>query len=328
MSKSSICFDGCPIIFDTDCVQYTGIDLPNIDTATGDYLTEILQKLNLLDFGETPFSANSTNSIYAVGGGVLGHSPKYYLRLNPSANNAASITTNGLFIPANTGGDGKVKVNAADTRDYLENQLGIADDGLVLLTVTPTKASGKIQFVPSIDFTVLMDKINEYKELFCSIISDCIPHSGTTTTTSTTTSTSTTTTTTTTSAPTTTTTTTTAAPATTTTTTTTAAPATTTTTTTTSAPATTTTTTTAAPATTTTTTSSSTTTTTTTGAPVVCHTYLVQATPTVSIEWLNCPDSTPQSTTLTSGASQNICCIEGSLNITSGSASITDNGVC
>ncbi len=73
---------------------------------------------------------------------------------------------------------------------------------------------------------------------------------------------------------------------------------------------------------------STSTTTTTTAAPILCRSYSIQATPTVSIEWEDCPTGAILSTTITSGGTQTFCIREGSLNVTGGSAEIIDLGPC
>lgn len=176
--SNNVCFDGCPIIFDASCAEYTGETLPNIDVAPYDTVEEVLIKLNdLLDFARTPFIANSTNTVSVLGGGVEGHSPKYSVRLNPSTLNAISSSSSGIKVVSTSGGDGKVKVNDSDIRDYLETKFAQTDDDIVIMTVTPVKVSEKIQFVPSISIETLLGEIKTQHSIqFCEIISDCIPH--------------------------------------------------------------------------------------------------------------------------------------------------------
>lgn len=200
MNKSFICYTGCPFILDAKCVEYNGPDLNNLfNISTGATLEEILQAIDLLSFSETPFVANSTNTVYAVGGGYHGHSPSYGVRINGIAPvNLLTVSQDGLFVDTAVGGDGKVKVDSGDPKDYLEDQFAVADDGVVIMTVTPTKVSGKMRFVPGFDVEALLSKIKvDYEDEFCEIIHDCIPHEinyFTTTTTSTSSTTTTTTT--------------------------------------------------------------------------------------------------------------------------------------
>lgn len=191
MSRNFICYNGCPFILDASCVEYTDAILNNLISASpGDRLDAILQTIDSISLSPTTFIANSTNSIASTPGGTIGHSPEYRVRLNPSVSNLLVLTNDGLKVVLNAGGDGKVKVNAGDPKDYLEDQFATADDGVVILTVTPTTVSGKIQFQPSIDAENLLITIRDtYLEEFCEIIHDCIPHTvgGFTTTTTTTT---------------------------------------------------------------------------------------------------------------------------------------------
>jgi len=186
---SFLCFDGCPFILDASCVDYTGPDLNNLfNMPTDSTLEEIIQSIDALTFVQTPFTAIGTNSIIAIAGGTIGHSPEYRVRRNPSANNAITSSTDGLKVTSSSIGDGKVKVNAGDTKDYLENQIDGDTDGIV--TINIQKIGGKLRFVPAIDIDALLDEIeNNHLTTFCSMINDCIPKGIKTFTSSTTTTT-------------------------------------------------------------------------------------------------------------------------------------------
>lgn len=187
---------------DAMCVQYTGADLDNLGVTSGEYLNTILQKINDSVFTQTNFVANTTDTIRGITGGTLGHSPMFEVRIDPDEDNAIEVTSLGLFVSPDNMGDGKVKVDASDPKDYLKNQLSPGTDGIV--TITPTVIAGVVYMVPSIDIPALLQYIKEnHKELLCQIAAECIPNETTTTSTTTTstTSTSTTTTTTTTVAP-------------------------------------------------------------------------------------------------------------------------------
>lgn len=192
---------------DAQCVQYTGDDLDNIGVHNGDYLETILQTLNDVVFSEVDFDANSTDSIEGVSGGSHGHSPMYNVILDPTDSNALTITSLGLYANSDNIGDGKVKVDSSDTKDYLINQLLPGNDANNIITITPTNISGVIYMVPIIDIVAFLNYIKDnFSDLLCSLVTDCMPVTTTTTSTSTssttsTTSTSSTTTTTTTAAP-------------------------------------------------------------------------------------------------------------------------------
>lgn len=198
----------CPNgVVDTTCVQYTGDDLDNLDVEAGDYLNDILEKLNDVVFSQTNFIANSTDSIIGVTGGTAGHSPVFTVRIDPDENNVLTVTSLGLMVDASDTGDGKVKVDSTDEKDYLKNQFSPGSDLNSIVTITPTTINGVIYMTPTISIVNLIAYIKEnYSELLCSIVNECVPEEETTTTTSTsttsTTSTSTTTTTTTTIGPT------------------------------------------------------------------------------------------------------------------------------
>lgn len=188
--QTNVCAEGCPFEVDAGCVIYTGDPLSVIDVNAGDYLDDILLKLNNITFSQTVFSANSTNSILATAGGTMGHSPLYAVRLDPT-NNLITVSATGLKVDSTIVLSGKVKVNASDTLDYLENQFSPATDTNNVIAITPTTIGGIIYLVPSINKTNL---INWLKDDLCDILDDCIPApmSTTTTTSTSTTSTSTT----------------------------------------------------------------------------------------------------------------------------------------
>jgi len=197
----------CPNgIVDTTCVIYTGDNLENLDVETGEYLDEILQKLNDVVYSQTNFIANSTDSIIGTTGGIAGHSPVFTVRIDPDDENVITVSSAGLMVDSALTGDGKVKVDSEDEKDYLKNQFTAGTDINNIVTITPVAAGGVIYMTPSINIVNLLLYIQEnYSELLCSIANACVPDELTTTTSSTssttTTSTSTTTTTTTTTAP-------------------------------------------------------------------------------------------------------------------------------
>jgi len=191
---------------DTTCVIYTGDNLENLDVETGEYLDEILQKLNDVVYSQTNFIANSTDSIIGTTGGIAGHSPVFTVRIDPDDENVITVSSAGLMVDSALTGDGKVKVDSEDEKDYLKNQFTAGTDINNIVTITPVAAGGVIYMTPSINIVNLLLYIQEnYSELLCSIANACVPDELTTTTSSTssttTTSTSTTTTTTTTIGP-------------------------------------------------------------------------------------------------------------------------------
>lgn len=175
--QSSVDCD-CPYgVVDAGCVQYTGDDLENFDINSGDYLDDILQKLDNFIFAETEFDANSTDSIIGTTGGTNGHSPLYDVRIDPDDDNALTVSALGLMVNTNDFGDGKVKVDSSDIKDYLEDQLLPGTDGIV--TITPTTIGGVIYMIPSIDISALLDYIKiHYTTKLCEMVQECIPEIG------------------------------------------------------------------------------------------------------------------------------------------------------
>lgn len=167
------CNEGCPKEFDSRCIDYTGTPLAELGVISGDTLEKILFLIDQNAPAQEPFIANSNNSIYAISGGILGHSPIYHVRVSSNPTNLLSSSPEGVFVPKHTGGDGKVKVEATDNRDYLENQFGT--DSSAVMTVTPQKEDGKIKFVPTINVENLLNIIkSSYQSQFCEIVDDCI----------------------------------------------------------------------------------------------------------------------------------------------------------
>lgn len=177
MGCKNTCTDGCLREFDATCIEWTGIPfgIGNISILRFDTLKEILVKFNDLIITKTPFVAISTNSIAATGGGIEGHTPVYEVRLNGGSSNQIEVSSLGLFVSKTMESSGKVKVDADDTNDYLIDQLGPADTGDGILSITPTVVSGKVQFVPTLDVETLLDTIqSSYITQFCEIVNDCI----------------------------------------------------------------------------------------------------------------------------------------------------------
>jgi hypothetical protein len=168
---------------DALCVQYNGEDLTNINVETGDYLHYILEELNNFVFTETIFTPNSTDSIVATSGGTKGHSPFFSVRIDPDTDNAITVSGSGLFVDESLVGDGKVKVDLADPKDYLEDQMAGATDANNIVTITVTNVAGVLYMVPSVDVTALISYIETHHyDWLCEIASSCVPTPGTTTT--------------------------------------------------------------------------------------------------------------------------------------------------
>ena len=168
------CELGCLKEIDASCVIYTGEVLSSIGVTSGMYLDEILEVLDALNFTETVFVANDSASIEGTTGGTNGHSPNYDVKVDPSSSNIITVSSAGLMVNSNSGGDGKVKVDASDTKDYLENQLAGGTSNLNIMTITPVKSGGVIVVTPTFSVWQLMNAIeNFYLGEFCDAFSDC-----------------------------------------------------------------------------------------------------------------------------------------------------------
>lgn len=189
-SNQTPCTEGCLHEHSTDCIQYLDENLDNIDVQTGDYLTDILKKLNNITFSETDFIPTTTDTILATAGGIHGHSPLYDVKLDP-LDNLITKSSTGLKVSLSQVLSGKVKVNASDSLDYLEDQLSSGVDLNNIVTVTPVTIGGKIYLVPSLNKTNLLDWI---KDELCNLVAGCVPATSSTTSTTSTSTTSTSTT--------------------------------------------------------------------------------------------------------------------------------------
>jgi hypothetical protein len=171
----------CDEKMDSACVVYH-LDFPekaNLiyhlglgNGATAEQIFEALSGLigNQLNI---PLTVVDSSSIDLTSSGAANHTLKADVILSPDTGNILSIKSNGLFASASS--DGRVKVNADDSLDYLINQVVGGTDGVVSISTVLT--AGMVQFLPNIDIAALIEVIStteEFHELVCQIVAECI----------------------------------------------------------------------------------------------------------------------------------------------------------
>lgn len=167
----------CTSKMDAQCVIYhfntqipsqlTCLGIPN--GANLETILEAIDDLVCNSFN-IPFEPEDSESIYWEAGGPAGHKPQAHVRISPDDENGLVIRENGLYAT----GDGKVKVDAADEPDYLENQIEGGSSPSGIITNTVVNVGGLLQVIPSIDIAVLLTVIREqFSEQFCEILSEC-----------------------------------------------------------------------------------------------------------------------------------------------------------
>lgn len=106
---------------------------------------------------ETAFVPNNGLGILATPGGTNGHSPVYDIKIDPTSSTALTVSPGGLklTLPAVYVPDYKVKVDVADTPDYLESQIVAGTDPLGIVSISISKVNGQLVITPTIDKSVL-----------------------------------------------------------------------------------------------------------------------------------------------------------------------------
>lgn len=167
----------CGQVMDAQCIIYhydtqQPSQLTCLGIQNGASLEDILEAIDDLvcNSFNIPFEPEDTESIVWTPGGPSGHKPKADVRISPDEDNGLVLRENGLFAV----GDGKVKVDADDEPDYLENQMigGSSPSGLI--TIETVNQGGIMAIIPSLDISVLLQVIQQqFNEEFCEIIDSC-----------------------------------------------------------------------------------------------------------------------------------------------------------
>jgi hypothetical protein len=141
--------------------------------ANGTSVEKILETIDtyVCNAFNIPFEGQDTPSIHWTPGGPAGHKPKADVQISPDGGNELTLRSNGLYAPS---GECKVKVDADDTCDYLENQIEGGTDGIVTNTVV--NVAHKLKVVPAIDIAALLAAIindTTFLTLLCDAVSSC-----------------------------------------------------------------------------------------------------------------------------------------------------------
>lgn len=149
--------------------------LVNLQFDNGSNIEEILEKIDTLIGSKfnIPFTPEDTLTIKWIAGGQSGHSPKANVPISPTSGNTVVSLPDGLFAP-DYNKDYKVKVDATDAPDFLENQIVGGTDGVFSNSVN--NEGGLLQVMPSLDILCLLKRIKaEFPDEFCALIQDlCI----------------------------------------------------------------------------------------------------------------------------------------------------------
>lgn len=171
---------------DSLCVIYHQRDvtlptkLENLGLPSGSTLEVILEAIDDLIGTQfnIPLTVVDSSSVNLTSSGAAGHTLKADVLVSATAGNTLQVNSDGLY--ASGASDGKVKVNAGDSLDYLVNQVIGGTDGIV--AVSTGVSSGLLQVSPSINMTALIGALAS-NQLFinavCAIVQTCLGHCAT-----------------------------------------------------------------------------------------------------------------------------------------------------
>lgn len=178
--------DDCPN--DSRCIQkidarcsiyHLNTDIPtkltNLHFDNGANVEEILEAIDKLIGSKfnIPFLPVDTITVKWQAGGPSGHSPKANVPISSQSGNTVVALEDGLFAP-DYNKDYKVKVDAEDIPDFLENQMVGGTDGVLSNSVL--NRAGLLEIMPTLDILCLLKRIkNEFPDEFCALVTDlCI----------------------------------------------------------------------------------------------------------------------------------------------------------
>ena len=170
----------CDEKLDSACVIYH-LDFPNkvprldnLGLGNGASAEEVFEAINDLvgNHFNVPLSVIDSDSINLTTSGILDHTLKADLNISNESGNILQIKADGVFVPDLA--DGKVKVDASDTKDYLINQIIGGTDGIVSTSAVLT--DGLVQILPYIDIDALVISLStstSFKALICKLVKEC-----------------------------------------------------------------------------------------------------------------------------------------------------------
>lgn len=159
------CGDGnqCVEKVDSNCVVYH-LDHPekpskldNLGLPNGASAEQIFEAIDdkIGNSFNVPLTVQDSDTIDLTASGSVNHNLKADVKISATAGNIIEAKTDGIYATAQD--DGKVKVNATDVKDYLENQIIGGTDSIVSNSVIVE--SGQLKIQPSIDMVQLMAQL-------------------------------------------------------------------------------------------------------------------------------------------------------------------------
>lgn len=166
---------------DANCVIYN-IDntkvskLNNLGIGSGASASYIFEEIDrfISNGSNIDLKIQTSPSVLLTAIGAAGHTLKAEVKISADAANQLSLKNDGLFVGIDSIGLGKVKVNSADTLDYLQNQIIGATDGIISID-TPV-VSNTIEVTPSLNIQNLLleiktNHLNLFNQLFSNTTS-------------------------------------------------------------------------------------------------------------------------------------------------------------
>ena len=171
----------CDEKLDSACVIYH-LDFPNkvprldnLGLGNGASVEEALEAINDLvgNHFNVPLTVVDSESINLISSGILDHTLKADIKISNETGNILLVKADGVFVPDLA--DGKVKVDATDTKDYLSNQMVGGTDGVVSISTVVT--DGLLQVLPYLDIDSLVVSLSTsttFKALICKLVKECL----------------------------------------------------------------------------------------------------------------------------------------------------------
>lgn len=163
---------------DAECVVYhidddkpsklTCLGIPNKTTLEA-IIEAIDTKICNATTLQTPLTVIDTDSVDLTSTGIAGHTLQADVKISADLGNSIEVRPTGLYSP---GGDGKLKVDATDTLDYLGDQVIGGTDGVV--TISVSVVGGKLVIIPTLNIPALLDLIESNNlTQFCALVAEC-----------------------------------------------------------------------------------------------------------------------------------------------------------
>lgn len=160
----------CSEIVDSACVIYHPNNdkpskLDNLGMPNGASAEEIFEAIDdLIGGNNIPLTVEDTNTVDLTATGPAKHNLRADVKVSADANNQIEVHVDGLYV--GNSNQFKVKVDANDAPDFLENQMTGGTDGIISISVV--KEGGMLKIVPNISIDCLLAQIN-----ICDLIAKC-----------------------------------------------------------------------------------------------------------------------------------------------------------